>query len=263
LIYNCGQLLKYLKEFDLGYQIDLSGKVGIVTGAAKGIGKATAKILAQAGAQVVIDDILAEKDIQDVLDEIEAVGPRPLYLQADISKMDGARDLIDQTYERFSQIDILVNNAGVVADWDKSYDVHVKGLYYCSDFAKDIMKQQGKGRIVNITSTCVHSGGTGIPQYVATKAGAYSLTRYLARTYAPFGILVNAVMPAVIMSEMIMTRYSSEEEMIEHYKPIMPIGRIGYPEDVANVVLFLCSELSSFLCGQVIVADGGRMHIGI
>lgn len=247
----------------MSYQIDLSGKVAIITGAAKGIGKATAKILSQAGAQVIIDDIVPETDLQPVLDEIEEVGPRPVYIQEDISNATGAKQLIDKTHQQFSRIDILVNNAGVVADWDKSYDVHVKGLFYCSDFVKDIMKQQNSGRIVNITSTCVHSGGTGIPQYVASKAGAYSLTRYLARTYAPFGILVNAVMPAVIMSDMIMTRYSSEEEMVEHYKPIMPIGRIGYPEDVANIVLFLCSELSSFLCGQIIVADGGRMHIGI
>lgn len=247
----------------MSYQIDLSGKVGIITGAAKGIGKATAKILSQTGVQVIIDDIVPEAEIQPVLDEIGEVGPKPVYIQEDISNVDGAKRLINNAYDRFSQIDILVNNAGVVADWDKSYDVHVKGLFYCSDFVKDIMKQRGEGRIVNITSTCVHSGGTGIPQYVATKAGAYSLTRYMARTYAPYGILVNAVMPAVIMSDMIMTRYSSEEEMVEHYKPIMPIGRIGYPEDVANIVLFLCSELSSFLCGQIIVADGGRMHIGI
>jgi len=212
---------------------------------------------------VIIDDILPEEKVQNTLDEIEGVGLRPYYIQSDISKIEGAKQLIDKSYDQFSRVDILVNNAGVVADWDKSYDVHVKGLYYCSDFAKEIMKEQGQGRIINITSTCVHSGGTGIPQYVATKAGAYSLTRYMARTYAPFGILVNAIMPAVIMSDMIMTRYSTTEEMIEHYKPIMPVGRIGYPEDIANIVLFLSSELSSFLCGQIIVADGGRMHVGI
>ncbi len=247
----------------MAYSIDLSGQVAIVTGAAKGIGKATAKTLAQAGAQVVIDDIVPEENIKNVLGEIEDVGPRPWYQRADISSEEGAKSLIDNTADKFGRIDILVNNAGVVADWDKSFAVHVKGLYNCSDFAKDVMKENGGGRIVNITSTCVHSGGTGIPEYVASKAGAYSLTRYLARTYADQGILVNAVMPAVIMSDMIMTRYASEEEMIEHYKPIMPIGRIGYPEDIANIVLFLCSELSNFLCGQIIVADGGRMHIGI
>jgi NAD(P)-dependent dehydrogenase (short-subunit alcohol dehydrogenase family) len=113
-----------------------------------------------------------------------------------------------------------------------------------------------------LTSTCAISGGTGIPQYVATKGGAYSLTRFLARTYAPLGILVNGIMPAVIMSDMIMTRYRSEEEMINHYTPIMPIKRIGYPEDVAGIVLFLCSDLSNFLCGEIIVADGGRMYVG-
>ncbi len=247
----------------MSYCIDLSNKVAVITGAAKGIGRATAKILTQAGAQVIIDDILPHEDIQVILDDIEQVGLRPFYVQADISNKEGAEYLISKSVEQFSRLDILINNAGVVADWDKSYDVHVKGLYYCSDFAKDHMMKTGNGKIVNISSTCVHSGGTGIPQYVATKAGAYSLTRYLARTYAPLGILVNSVMPAVIMSDMIMTRYSSEEEMLEHYKKVMPIGRIGYPEDVANVVLFLCSELSSFLTGQVIVADGGRMHVGI
>jgi 3-oxoacyl-[acyl-carrier protein] reductase len=246
----------------LTYSIDLSNKVAIVTGAAKGIGRATAKVLSQAGAQVVIDDIVPEEDIVKVLDEIENIGLRPFYVQADISTEIGAEFLIKTSYGKYSRIDILVNNAGVVADWDKSYAVHVKGLYYCSNFVKDIMSYIGEGRIVNITSTCVHSGGTGIPEYVATKAGVYSLTRYLARTYAPMGILVNGIMPAVIMSDMIMTRYSSEEEMIKHYEPIMPIGRIGYPDDVAKVVLFLCSELSSFLTGQIIVADGGRMHIG-
>lgn len=245
------------------YTINLSGKTAIVTGAGKGIGKSVAKILTRAGAQVVIDDILSEEEIKPVLDEIENFGIRPDYIRADISLEDQAKFLIDETFNRHNQIDILINNAGVVADWDKSYAVHVKGLYYCSDFAKDYMSDQKSGRIVNITSTCVHSGGTGIPEYIASKAGAYSLTRYMARTYAPMGILVNGVMPAVIMSDMIMTRYKSEEEMIEHYKPIMPIGRIGYPEDIANIVLFLCSELSSFLCGEIIVADGGRMHIGI
>ena len=124
------------------------------------------------------------------------------------------------------------------------------------------MAERGDGRIVNITSTCVFTGGTGIPQYVATKGGIYSLTRYMAKTYAPLGILVNAVMPSVIMSEMIMTRYSSEEEMLAHYIPQMPIRRIGYPEDIARVVLFLCSDLSSFICGEIIVADGGRMAVG-
>lgn len=244
------------------YPIDLNGKVAVVTGAGKGIGEACARYLAQAGAQVVIVDLVSEKKIMNVLDGIEELGSRPFYLQLDISKQANAQELTRQTLEHFGRIDILVNNAGVVADWDKSYDVHVKGVYYCSEAVKDIMAEQGSGKIVNLTSTCVFSGGTGIPQYVATKGGTYSLTRFLAKTYAPLGILVNGVMPAVIMSDMVMTRYESKDEMIAHYIPLMPVKRIGYPEDVAGVVLFLCSNLADFVCGEIIVVDGGRMHVG-
>jgi NAD(P)-dependent dehydrogenase (short-subunit alcohol dehydrogenase family) len=246
----------------MAYSIDLNGQVAIITGAVKGIGKATARILAEAGAQVVIDDIVPAETAAPVLDEIEEVGLRPYYIRQDISKEENCRAMVKEILSKFKRVDMLVNNAGVVADWDKSYAIHVKGLHYCSEAVKDHMADRGSGRIVNITSTCVLSGGTGIPQYVATKAGAYSLTRYLAKTYAPQGILVNAVMPAVIMSDMIMTRYASEEEMIEHYIPQMPIRRIGYPEDIGKIVLFLCSELSSFICGEIIVADGGRLHVG-
>ena len=246
----------------MSYSIDFEGKVAIITGAAKGIGKATAKLLAKAGAQVVIDDIAPMDAAAATLDEIEKVGLRPFYIRKDISREENCQELVQETLAKFKRVDFLVNNAGVVADWDKSYAIHVKGLHYCSEAVKDHMAERGDGRIVNITSTCVQTGGTGIPQYVATKAGAYSLTRYLAKTYAPLGIIVNAVMPAVIMSEMIMTRYANEEEMMAHYIPQMPVRRIGYPEDIANVVLFLCSELSSFICGEIIVADGGRMHVG-
>lgn len=245
------------------YYIDLSGKVAIVTGAAKGIGEATAHILAQAGAQVIIDDVVPAETVVPVLDKIEQVGPRPVYIRQDISVEENAKALVRETLERFGRVDILINNAGVVAGWEKSFDVHVMGVFYCSEAVKDHMAERGDGRIVNLTSTCAQSGGTGIPQYVATKGGAYSLTRYLARTYAPLGILVNGVMPAVIMSDMIMTRYKTKEELIEHYTPIMPIRRIGYPEDVAGIILFLCSDLANFLCGEIIVADGGRMHVGI
>jgi len=246
----------------MAYTIDLNNQVAIITGAAKGIGKATAKLLTQAGAQGVIDDIVSTEKITPVIDEISQFGNKPYYIQKDISIEENTIDMVNEVLDQFSRVDILVNNAGVVADWDKSYAIHVKGLHNCSEASKEPMAKQGRGRIINITSTCVFSGGTGIPQYVATKAGAYSLTRYLAKTYAPLGILVNAVMPSVIMSDMIMTRYSSEEEMIAHYLPQMPIKRIGYPEDVANVILFLCSELSSYISGEIIVADGGRLHVG-
>lgn len=244
------------------FPIDLNGQVAIVTGAGKGIGEASARYLAQAGAQVIIVDLVSPDVVKPVLDKIDKLGPRPEYIQADISDQIKVEKMVQDSLDKFGRIDILVNNAGVVADWEVSYDVHVKGVHYCSEAVKDHMAERGSGRIVNLTSTCVFSGGTGIPQYVATKGGTYSLTRYQARTYAPLGILVNGVMPAVIMSDMIMTRYETEKEMIDHYTSVMPVKRIGYPDDVAGVVLFLCSELASFICGEVIIVDGGRMHVG-
>lgn len=247
----------------MAYSIDLNNKVAIITGAAKGIGKETAKLLTEAGAQVVIDDIVEEAVISPVLDEIAQVGARPLYVRKDISIEGNAEQLVETVVNEFGKVDILVNNAGVVANWQKSWDVHVMAPYYCAEAVRADMEKRNAGKIINISSTCAFSGGTGIPQYATTKGGMFSLTRYLARTYAPLGILVNGVMPAVIMSDMIMTRYSSEEEMLEHYVPIMPIKRIGYPIDIARIILFLSSELSSFLVGEVIVADGGRMHVGI
>jgi len=246
----------------MSFPIDLSGQVAIITGAAKGIGEASARFLAQAGAQVVIVDLASQDQVLPVLDNIEKLGPRPEYIKLDISDQAKVEKMVEDTLDTFGRVDILVNNAGVVANWDTSYAVHVKGVHYCSEAVKDHMAARGSGRIVNLTSTCVFSGGTGIPEYVATKGGTYSLTRYQAKTYAPLGILVNGIMPAVIMSDMIMTRYDSEEEMIKHYEAVMPIKRIGYPDDVAGVVLFLCSDLASFVCGEIIVVDGGRMHVG-
>ena len=136
----------------MAYSIDLTGKVAVVTGAVKGIGAATAYILAEAGAQVVIDDIVAQENADPMLDEIEKVGLRPFYYQQDISAAENARSLIQSTLDRFSRVDFLINNAGVVADWDKSYAVHVKGVYNCSEAVKDHMAQRGSGRIVNLTS---------------------------------------------------------------------------------------------------------------
>lgn len=246
----------------MAYTIDLTGQVALITGSAKGIGLATAKILSKAGASVVINDLSNPEDMGDVLREVAGEGTQPYYIQKDISVEDDVKEMVDEVISEFGRVDILVNNAGLVADWQKSFDVHVRGLHYCTEAVVPLMQKQKYGRIINLTSTCVQTGGTGIPQYVATKAAAYSLTRYYAKTYGPDGILTNGVMPAVIMSDMIMTRYDSEQQMIDHYVPQMPIRRIGYPMDVAKVILFLCSDLSSYINGEIITADGGRMYVG-
>ncbi len=246
------------------YTIDLSGRVALITGAAKGIGLSTAQLLARAGAQVALDDLVPAEKITEVLESIrkENKDAEPHYFCQDISTPEGARILIEQVLDQCGRIDFLINNAGVVADWDKSWAVHVKGPYYMAEAVKDHMAQRGSGRIINISSTAAFTGSTGIPQYAVSKGGTCSLTRYLARTYAPLGILVNGIAPAVIKSDMLMARYKDEQALLDHYVPMMPIRRIGYPEDIARIVLFLCSELSSYLCGEIIVADGGRMHVG-
>lgn len=245
----------------MGYLIDLDGQVAIVTGAAQGIGGAIAKRLAQSGAQVVINDVCEPEKAQEMLEECAAVGKRPVYKKCDISDEAAVQQMIGQIAEEFGRIDILVNNAGIVAGWDKSFEVNTKAMYYCSEAAKPYLEKT-KGRIVILTSASVFSGGTGYPQYNVTKAGCYALNMFLARNYARLGIRVNAIAPAVIMSKMLVTRFGSEEAVFEHYKNVMPMGHIGCPEDIANIALFLSCELSNYMTGEVLIADGGRMHIG-
>lgn len=245
----------------MAYQIDLEGQVAIVTGAAQGIGAAIAKKLTEAGAQVIINDICDPENTKDMLDDCETVGKRPVYMKCDISDEAAVKDMVHTVGKQFGRIDILINNAGIVADWDKSYAINTKAMYYCCEAAKPYLEKT-KGRIVILTSASVFSGGTGYPQYNVTKAGCYALILFLAKNYAKAGIRVNGIAPAVIMSKMLVTRFGSEEAIFEHYKDIMPMGKIGYPEDIANIALFLTCELSRYMTGEVLIADGGRMHIG-
>lgn len=245
----------------MGYLVDLDGQVALVTGSGQGIGAAIAQKLSAAGCQVVINDVCEESLAENTLQECEQAGKRPYYIKCDISDEEQVQKMIQKIIDKYGRLDILVNNAGIVADWDKSYAVNTKAMYYCCEAARPHLEKT-KGRIVILTSASVFSGGTGFPQYNVTKAGCYALTLFLARNYAKLGIRVNGVAPAVIMSKMLVTRFGSEEAIHEHYKDIMPLGKIGMPEDIANIVLFLCCELSNYMTGEVLIADGGRMHIG-
>lgn len=245
----------------MGYLIDLDGQVALVTGSGQGIGAAIVQKLSEAGCQVIMNDVCEESLVEHTLQECEQVGKRPFYIRCDISDEQQVQKMIQKIVDKYGRLDILVNNAGIVADWDKSYAVNTKGMYYCCEAARPYL-QQTKGRIVILTSASVFSGGTGFPQYNVTKAGCYALTLFLARNYAKLGIRVNGVAPAVIMSKMLVTRFGSEDAVREHYRDIMPLGKIGMPEDIANIVLFLSCELSDYMTGEVLIADGGRMHIG-
>ena len=240
----------------------LKGKVAVVTGGTRGIGYAIVKKYLENGAKVVlfgsrqetVDKALSSLKAENA--DWEVAGDCP-----DLSDAGAVKAAIEKIKEQFGRIDILVNNAGIVSDWNKSYEVNTKGTWYCSEAARPYLKKVS-GNIVILTSASIFSGGTGIPQYVATKAGSYALTMFLAREYAKEGIRVNGIAPAVIMSKMLATRFGSEQAVREHYKQVMPLGKVGEPEDIANIALFLSSSMASYLCGEVLIADGGRMHIG-
>lgn len=245
----------------MSIQINLTNKIAVVTGAAQGIGAAIAEKYAQAGAKVVVLDICPVELAEEFIHKISSYGNEAVYYKCDVSDEVIVQKVFETIARKFGGIDILVNNAGVVADWDKSYAINAKGTYYCSEAVKPYL-EKSKGTIIILTSASVFSGGTGIPQYVTTKAGSYALTLFLAREYAKLGIRVNGIAPAVIMSKMLVERFGSEAAVRAHYKTVMPLGRMGEPEDIANIALFLGCELSAYLSGEVLIADGGRMHIG-
>lgn len=241
--------------------IDMQGKIVVVTGAAQGIGAAIAEKYTEAGAQTVVLDVRQETEVQEILDAIAKAGERPVYRKCDISNHDEVDAVFKEIAVLLGRIDVLVNNAGIVADWDKSFAVNARGVYDCSEAAKPYL-EVSRGNIVILTSASIFSGGTGIPQYNVSKAGAFALIRFLAREYAKCGIRVNGIAPAVIMSKMLADRFGSEQAVQEHYKKAIPLGRVGQPEDIANIAVFLSSDMAAYLCGEVLIADGGRMHIG-
>ena len=245
----------------MSYSIDLSRQVALVTGGGDGIGFAIAKILTQAGAQVVVNDMISETEGNRRVAKLEEYGLRPVYILCDISDKAGVEQMMETVRTKFGRLDMLINNAGVNSDFDKSFAVNAKGCYYCTMAAMPMLCQT-KGRVVMISSASVFSGGTGYYAYNTTKAGTYALAMMFARNYAKEGVRVNCVAPAVVMSHMMIERFGSEEAVLDHYQNIMPLGRIGYPEDIAGVVLFLVSSLSHQITGELLTVDGGRMKIG-
>lgn len=246
----------------MGYTIDCSKEVVVITGGATGIGEGITELYCQAGAQTVICGRRPADQFNGFLDRMETeYGKRPIYFQCDVSDEAGVQAMMKETAEKFGGIDVLINNAGTNGDWQTTLDVNIKGVCYCTEAAAPYMKQR-QGRIVIIGSgTTLYGGRNAAPEYVSTKAGAIALVRLYARKYAKDGIRVNGIFPCVIITEMLGANYGSTEAMVEHYKPQMPLGKVGYPKDIAGVCLFLSSELSAYMDGQILLADGGRMHL--
>ncbi|MBZ0146119.1 MAG: SDR family oxidoreductase [Pseudorhodoplanes sp.] len=244
----------------------LANKVAVITGAGAGIGAATAELFAQQGAKVVV----ADYDANAAGVVAKRIGAQAVALQADVRKSADAKAMVDGTVKAFGRIDILVNNAGrgilgtVVTtaedDWDDVIAVNLKGVFLCSKHAIPVMKGNGGGTIVNVASTVSVAGIPDRAAYVASKGGVAALTRAMALDHVADSIRVNAVAPGVIWSnyyDRMMQQVPDPAAFKQGLKDRAPIGRIGEPKDIANAILFLASDESSFATGSMMLIDGG------
>jgi 3-oxoacyl-[acyl-carrier protein] reductase len=241
----------------------LKNKVAIVTGSGQGIGKGIALALAKEGANVVVSDI-TEK-INDVAKEIEGLGSKALAIKADVSSSEDVKNMAKQTLDKFGKIDILVNNAGIYPfkpltemeekDWDKVLDINLKGIFNCTKAVLTSMIEKKSGNIINIASIAgAVIGYLNLVHYSSSKAGVMGFTRSAALELAQHKIRVNAIAPGIIETP---GSKVLGEETLNQFIQMIPLKRMGQPRDIANLVVFLASEESSYITGQCIVTDGG------
>lgn len=243
--------------------MEFKGQVALVTGSARGIGKAIAEGLAQKGVNVVIADVNLEEALK-TSSEIAGLGVRSEALRLDVSSSKEVTGVFEDIQRNFGRLDILVNNAGITRDglllrmkeedWDLVININLKGAFLCSKEAVKIMAKQRYGRIVNIASVVAFMGNPGQVNYGASKAGIVGLTKTIAKEYASRGITANAVAPGFIMTAM---TEALPDNVKEEMKKAIPMARFGTVMDVANAVVFLSSPDSGYITGQVIHVNGG------
>ena len=244
----------------------LKNKVAIITGSARGIGKATALRFAQEGAMVVVNDVDLE-EAKEVVSQINSQQEKAVAVKADVSDEKEVEKMVEVVYSKFGRIDILVNNAGIIKrgsiedhsyeDWDKVIAVNLRGTYNCAKAVVPIMKNQRYGKIINVSSVAGKVGDiASAPSYGSSKGAINALTKSLARELAEYGICVNAVAPHAIETEM-----SSEwpEEKRREIIAQIPLKRLGRPEEVAAAILFLASDEASFITGEILDVNGGYL----
>ncbi|MDF0725220.1 3-oxoacyl-[acyl-carrier-protein] reductase [Cytobacillus sp. S13-E01] len=244
----------------------LNGKVALVTGASRGIGRAIAIELARQGASVAVNYSGSEAKAIEVVAEIKALGKEAIAVQADVGNAESVGAMTKEVIATFGTLDILVNNAGITRDnllmrmkeeeWDDVININLKGVFNCTKAVTRQMMKQRSGRIINIASIVGVSGNPGQANYVAAKAGVIGLTKTTAKELATRNINVNAIAPGFITTDM--TDKLAEEVKVEMLKQI-PLAKFGEPKDIANVVLFLASEQSNYMTGQTLHVDGGMV----
>ena len=242
----------------------LNGKIAVVTGASRGIGKAIAMKFAQLGATVVINYNGSAQKAEEVKQSIIADGGRAVIKQCNVADYDACEAFIKEVIDQFGRIDILVNNAGITKDglimrmseedFTNVVDVNLKGTFYCIRFASRQMMKQRSGRIINMSSVVGISGNAGQINYAASKAGVIGMTKSAAKELASRGITVNAIAPGYIETDM--TNVLSDKVKEETMKQI-PLGRLGQTEDIAAAAAFLASDEAGYITGQVLAVDGG------
>jgi NAD(P)-dependent dehydrogenase (short-subunit alcohol dehydrogenase family) len=244
----------------------LKDKVAIVTGAGRGIGEGIALRFAKEGAKLIINDV-NEADANRMVEAIKNKGSQAVAIIGSVASRQVAQKMVDTAVKEFGTLDILVNNAGIVRDamlhkmtdeqWDQVIEVNLKGVFLCTQCAAQVMREKGYGKIINISSDSWR-GNPGQINYAASKAGVIGMTKTTAKELGSRGINVNVISPGWIWTDMIKSMPSAMIERMETMLPIVvPLNRKGLPEDVANLALFLASDESSFITGQLIHCDGG------
>lgn len=247
---------------------ELNGKVAIVTGGRRGMGRTHAIILAKAGAKVIVADISFE-ECGKVVKEIEKEGGEALAAECDVTKKTEIEEMINLAIKKWGRIDILVNNAGIAnfkpflemteADWEKTININLKGYFLCSQAAAKEMVKQKSGAIVNIASVAMGQVGVGFPglvHYCASKGGIVAMTEAMALELAPFNIRINTIAPGLIDTPMAAS-VKADPKTLEGSLVRIPMHRPGQPEEVSSAVLFLASDASSYMTGSTMVVDGG------
>lgn len=249
---------------------DLSGKVAVVSGASSGLGADAARAYAENGADVALLARRLER-LEALSEEIRAAGRRALAVRCDVTSEETCRNAVEKVVEAYGHIDILLNNAGVAvrggvdtlseADWDRSFDTNVKGMFHVSKYVVPLMRERGYGKIVNIASVnAVIADKQDVfirHAYNASKAAVLGLTKGMACSYARYGITVNAVGPGLFASEMTESTLFGSEEFLTAYNALNPTGRPGGKGELNGTILYLSSDASSYVQGQLILVDGG------